>query len=449
MAASRFPGVTRRCGCVDPETKKKYGARCPRLANARHGTWHWRAELGPGFDPDTGEWGERRRPAGTAESANAARDAREAAIRRYKDADEAGPPKPAKTVREALADAMRAKKMKGLAHSTLAEYQDHLDRHILPWLGDLDIIPGPQGLTAERLEARYAEIRDGNEARVAAGGRAVGPATVHAVHRTVRLLLSVLYRRGVVPRNVAKDIELATPRRRPIAVWDAEQLGRFLDKAEELDDPLLAAWYVVVCLGLRRGELCGLRWSYIDLDAGTVTIPSEHGATLITVDGRPEESGPKTEESAATLYLDAVTVGALKAHRRRQAAEQLEAGPAWQDAKGLVFTRPDGSPYHPDAVSRRFRRLAKLAGLPPIPPKNLRHSSLTLGLRTGAESLHEVADRARHTSTATTRKFYAAPTPERAAEAAEKRAAAIPRRPSPHRPPHRRSEQGGEGVATS
>jgi integrase len=263
-----------------------------------------------------------------------------------------------------------------------------------------DVSPRTQALrlSAVRLFARWAHLLDPTvqvpPARLlpARSTRAapylysetewpVGRATVYAVHRTVRLLLSVLVRRPEygLTRNVAKDVEMAAPRRPPILTWDAEQLGRFLDAAEREDDPLLVAWYVVICLGLRRGELCGLRWAWIDLDRGTVTIPDEPRTTIVVVDGEAEDSRPKTAGSSATLSMDAGTVEMLRWHRRRQAEQQLAAGSAWRNDRGLVLTRADGSAWHPDAVSRRFRRIAELAELPPIPPKNLRHSSATLG----------------------------------------------------------------------
>jgi len=334
----------------------------------------------------------------------------------------------------AFADAMRARQTKGLARSTLAEYQRHLDHHILPQLGDLDI----RALTAAHLEARYAQISEESAARVAAGRRPVGHATIHAVHRTVRSLLSVLARRpeyGLNGRNVARDVELVAPRRAPLRTWDGAQLGAFLAHAEKVDDRLLAAWYVIISLGLRRGEVCGMRWRYLDLtpDAGTLTIPNEPGATRIVVRGRVVESQPKTDGSAATLALDPHTTEQLRRHRRRQERWRKEwrlavgpDGPPWPNENAdLVFVHPDGTPWHPDAVSRRFRVLAAGAGLPMIPPKNLRHSSATHGLRSGTETLHDVMQRLRHSSPSVTTRFYADAMPERQRAAAEARVADI------------------------
>lgn len=67
----------------------------------------------------------------------------------------------------------------------------------------------------------------------------------------------------------------------------------------------------------------------------------------------------------------------LRAHRKAQAAARLRAGEAWQD-DDLVFCREDGTGYRPDYVYRRFKRLAKLAGLPPILLHDGRHTAASL-----------------------------------------------------------------------
>ncbi|MEX5634996.1 site-specific integrase [Parafrankia sp. FMc2] len=447
----RFPGVTRRCGCADPDTRKKYGPACPKLAaNPRHGTWHWRAELGAGIDPQTGEWKERRRPSGTAETATKARDDRQKAIEECREADVAhaekvarGPDPEVLTVREALAHAMQAKKVQGKAHGTLVLYQGHLDSHILPDLGDLPIT----ALDAPTLRACYAAIPSKNEIRRAAKKQTVSTTTVHAVHRTVRALLSELVRDGVIPYNPGKGLGVETPRRKRPKTWDAKTAGAFLDYVDQCDDELRALWYLALDAGSRRCEYCGFRWSYIDLETGHFEIPQEPGATLVVVKSKPEPSRPKTEGSARAGVVSEATREALKRHRRVQVAQQLTAGEVWSNPEGYVFTRADGSPWHPEAVSRRYRTLVRRAKLPYIPLKNLRHSSATIGLDAGVEDMEDVSRRLGHSSTTITRMFYVGHTPGRAAAQSEARSAAIPRHAPPHHPPHHTAGDDGGTVS--
>jgi site-specific recombinase XerC len=112
-------------------------------------------------------------------------------------------------------------------------------------------------------------------------------------------------------------------------------------------------------------------------------------------------------------------------------------GPGWTET-GLVFTRADGSPWHPNTVSSRFGMLSRHLDLPKIPLKNLRHSSATLGLESG-ETLKEVSERLGHSTINITASTYTKVTSAMAAEAAERRAAAVPRQVRAHQ----RAHQGG------
>ena len=80
---------------------------------------------------------------------------------------------------------------------------------------------------------------------------------------------------------------------------------------------------------------------------------------------RSWRGSPKTRDSARKVWLDQVTVRLLREHRKAQLAARLRAGEAWSDSD-LVFCRDDGSPFPPDYVYRRFRALAKAAGVPVI-----------------------------------------------------------------------------------
>jgi integrase len=137
-------------------------------------------------------------------------------------------------------------------------------------------------------------------------------------------------------------------------------------------DRLEAAWHLAL-YGLRRAEIAGLLWSDIDMEAGRLTIRE----TLVTVAGRPQTSTPKTERGARTLPLTEALAAALARTRRRQAGEQLRAGPAWQDS-GHVVANEIGEPLHPDTISDRWDTLTKRAGVRRIRLHDARHTCGTL-----------------------------------------------------------------------
>ncbi|WP_231929286.1 tyrosine-type recombinase/integrase [Micromonospora inositola] len=91
----------------------------------------------------------------------------------------------------------------------------------------------------------------------------------------------------------------------------------------------------------------------------------------------------------------------LTAYKARRAAWRLAAGTDWPDTR-LFFVRPDGEPWHPNAVTQRFRRLVKRAGLPPIRLHDLRHGAATLAPDAGVD-IKVVSDQLGHSTTTLTR----------------------------------------------
>jgi integrase len=204
-----------------------------------------------------------------------------------------------------------------------------------------------------------------------------------------------------------------------VMVWTPEQTGRFLDHA--VHDRLYPLFHLVAHRGLRRGEACGLRWIDTHLAAGTVEVLNQ----IVQWGWRTGQTPPKTDESAATVALDAGTVAVLAEHKARQRTERLAVGEGWVES-GLVFTEPDGAPLHPAEVTERFQFLARRAGLPPIRLHDLRHGAATMALAAGVE-MKVVQAMLRHASESTTSMFYTSVLPEVARAAAEKTALIIPR----------------------
>jgi integrase len=148
---------------------------------------------------------------------------------------------------------------------------------------------------------------------------------------------------------------------------------------------------VGLMLGLRPGELCGLRWCDVDLDGGVLTVRQarrrERGP-----DGRERLSfaEPKTPRSKRSLRMPAPVLEALHRQRAQQARERLRAGSAWQD-HDLVFATTVGTAVNPSNLRRDFARLTIGAGLGPWTPNELRHSAGSL-LSAAGVRLEEVAD---------------------------------------------------------
>ena len=238
----------------------------------------------------------------------------------------------------------------------------------MPRLGHVPL----QRLTTARVGAFYGEL-------VASGGqhgRPLSPKTVRYVHTTLRRALRDAVADGLVARNVAAQARAPRARRVELHTWTAVQVGTFLASVRE--DRLYPAWLLLATLGIRRGELLGLRWIDADLTTGRIAI--RH--TLVMVDGKPAMAEPKTAKGRRSLTLEPVVLDALRAHRTRQAAERLAWGADYTDS-GLVITTEDGRPMHPETLSGLFVRQAKQAGLPQIRLHDLRHSVASILLARG------------------------------------------------------------------
>lgn len=182
----------------------------------------------------------------------------------------------------------------------------------------------------------------------------------------------------------------------------AEQARTFLASIAGDDDVpadrLEALYVLALTSGMRQGELLGLKWSGIDLEAGRLTVSH-------TLNRRTHELGePKTKRARRTLHLSTLALEALKRHRTAQLEQRLKAGRKWID-NDYVFATRYGTPLEARNVSRSFARAIEAAGLPHQRFHDLRHASASIGLE-GGESLVEVSHRLGHANLSTTGDVY-------------------------------------------
>ena len=201
----------------------------------------------------------------------------------------------------------------------------------------------------------------------------------------------------VLRHNVASDARLPSRAHLEMKAWTADEAHAFLSAIK--DDPVFPMWRLVLATGLRRGELCGLRWRDLDLTTGQLTVASTRVVAAGVVVG-----APKTRAGSRVIALDAETVSVLALWRKRQAAERLVAGPAWADT-GLVFVDALGEPPHPETVTRWWRTAVEAADVPAIRLHDARHTAATLMLRAGIP-VKVVSQRLGHADVAVTMRVY-------------------------------------------
>jgi integrase len=158
---------------------------------------------------------------------------------------------------------------------------------------------------------------------------------------------------------------------------------------------LEALFVLSITLGLRPGELRKLAWDHVDLV----------GSAVIHVWRSASRTGDvKTPKSKRSLVLPRRAVAALQAHRKRQAAERLAAGAAWQD-NNLVFCHENGRMYTSDALNCRFGKMTGRAGIGHWHAHEGRHTAVSIMSSNGVP-LQEISDTVGHKSTHVTQTVY-------------------------------------------
>ena len=224
------------------------------------------------------------------------------------------------------------------------------------------------------------------------------PKTVVNTHRMLHRAWEDFAVWGWAKRNFVNDAHPPRVPRKGRRVWNVAQLQTFLQRTRS--DRFFALWVLEATSGMRRCELAGARRDLLDLDAGTVTIET----TRVVVDGRVIESDGKTENAQHVLALDPFTLAVLRAHAELLGQERREFGPDYQD-HGVLFCWENGKPPHPDTITRRFKRLAAVAGLPEIDLHDVRHSYATAG-RDAKIDWKALSQRIGHADVAFTMKQY-------------------------------------------
>jgi integrase len=298
------------------------------------------------------------------------------------------------TFGEYLAGWLESLPTSGLRPSTVDGYRRNL-LYITPSLGGRKL----DKVTATDLDRLYSDLL-ASGLRLREGG--LSPRSVRYIHVVIQKALGDAVRKGELARNVAT---MASPpsakstRAPEMSWWAPEQLRTFLDQtAAEALGPLFR---VAAMTGMRRGEVCGLRWSDVDLDQGRIEVRQQ----LLAVKGELMFSErTKTDRGRRRIDLDPTTVTVLKTQWRRQAEQKLAIGAGYQD-HDLVFAQPDGSPLDPESVAKVFDRRVAKCEVSRIRFHDLRHTHVAHLIAAGEQPLL-IARRVGHASSSFTMDRY-------------------------------------------
>lgn len=275
--------------------------------------------------------------------------------------------------------------------NTIDNYRWAVEKHLRPTLGRKTL----RNLSPEDVEAVLRSMANAGLARN----------TVMRVRSVAAMALKHAQRRDLVARNVAELAEMPA-NARPVGQGRSltvEQAGQLLEAAA--GDRFGPYVTVGLMLGLRPGELCGLRWADIDTKERILTVRQARVRLRGDTGGEVLGFGdPKTEKSRRSIRLPGPATDALARQRAEQARERLVAGSAWTD-NDLVFSTRMGTPMSPSNVRRDLARLTERAGLGAWHPNELRHSAASL-LSAAGVPLEDVMDLLGHTDTRMLERVY-------------------------------------------
>lgn len=217
-------------------------------------------------------------------------------------------------------------------------------------------------------------------------GPLLSPTTVAGAMTLLGTAMKHAMQLGLIYRNPVDAVKRVKVVRRDFQVWEPSEVHKLIGAV--LDDRLYGLVYLALTTGLRRGELCGLRWT--DIQRGVIHIQQN----CVLVGNTATLTTPKTKASRRRIPLPPDTLDALRLHRERQAQERDAAGDAWEE-HGLVFPTSVGTVYHPRNLLRDWYVLLDTAGVRRIRIHDIRHTYASLAIYQGLDP-KVLADRMGH-----------------------------------------------------
>ena len=275
--------------------------------------------------------------------------------------------------------------------STAAEYRRIIDRNIVPHLGRHRV----QDLRPLHIQKYVSRMLKSGRAR---GDGGLSPTTVRNHLRALSKALEHAVDMGVINANPAGRVKSPRMHRFEPQIVTAEMASLILKQAEG------TPWHAAFCLafysGVRRSEMCGLRWRHVKLEERCITIDKAR----VAVKGGSVEGEPKSKSSRRLLSLSSDVLWVLSHHLQAQ-LEMFEALDIPWTEECHLFCNDRGRPYHPSSLSHAFKRMAKRAGFANVRLHDTRHAHATILLGTKVHP-KVVQERLGHSTIATTMSIY-------------------------------------------
>lgn len=247
------------------------------------------------------------------------------------------------TIKQWMYDWLENYKKHEVKPKTLEGYYNNIRLHIEPELGSIHL----KDLRPEQIQSLYKKMQD----------KGLSPRMVELVHVTLHAALKQAMLNDLIHKNPTEATTRPKKQQKEKQIWDLKQQQQFMKsiKGHELE----AAFTLGASLGLRIGEVCGLKWEDINFNAGTIQIRRtlQRVKDINAKDGERKTNliftEPKTEKSRRSLPISNELLHILKSHQKRQKAAKFKVGELWQE-NDLIFCTGIGTPFDPRKLTDSF-----------------------------------------------------------------------------------------------
>lgn len=256
-----------------------------------------------------------------------------------------------------------------LRESTLTGYKSNINNYIKPILGNKML----STITTDDIQKMYNQLKkDGRIKPNKNGSKALSDSTVRGIHMMLHEALEYAVREHLIISNPTNNTAIPKCNYAPKQILNDEELDRFM-KAIESDELWHDFFYTEITTGLRRGEICALKWCDFDENAGTLKI--QRTATKTAV------GNTKTIAGNREILLPPSTTELLKKRKQKAISEWIFHNPYYPEKH-----------ISPNTAYAYLKKLLKKAGLPSIRFHDLRHTFATHALASGvdAKTLSEI-----------------------------------------------------------
>lgn len=357
---------------------KRRGNGLGSIWQRSNGFWSWQITLGYTTDD------KRVAKSGSAKTKTQATKDAAAALTAHQQGILAAPDRI--TVSEWLDKWLEGKKS-GISENTALRYAQLIKHNIAPHLG------------SKKLQAlKPVDLRNWHTLLFESG---LSPKSIRSAHSLLYSAMKRAVSLELIMRNLADVVRPELPKQdnsiKPSQVWTAQEATRFIAIARgSRDYPML---YLILALGLRRGEVCGLRWQHIDFEKSSVAIEDN----LILVGSKLTVSSTKTKHSHRTLLLPPEALEVVRLHKASQIQRHTEFGV--RPTRDWLFTTDTGTVFRPDNLMRTYKALCLQAGVRAVRLHDLRHTYISLAGRAGVP-LGVVSKQAGHARASFTADVY-------------------------------------------